>query len=108
LSVPGLHSGYHPAWLEEGPSLFDGGLRIEIPGELDCSRFRADAGPQFALADRIERFGRAMTATQLASVLAVSRIIIYKLAKKNRIPSFRVGSCVRFDPKAAAAWLRKE
>jgi excisionase family DNA binding protein len=43
-----------------------------------------------------------------ASVLAVSRIIIYKLAKKNRIPSFRVGSCVRFDPKAVANWLRRQ
>jgi excisionase family DNA binding protein len=67
---------------------------------------RVSTGPQLALADRIERFGRAMTATQLASFLAVSRIIIYKLAKKNRIPSFRVGSCVRFDPKAVASWLR--
>jgi excisionase family DNA binding protein len=47
-----------------------------------------------------------MTASQLAALLAVSRIIIYKLAKKNRIPSFRVGSCVRFDPKVVAAWLR--
>jgi excisionase family DNA binding protein len=59
-----------------------------------------------ALADRIELFGRAMTATQLATLLSVSRIIIYKLAKKNRIPSFRVGTCVRFDPRAVANWLR--
>jgi excisionase family DNA binding protein len=71
-------------------------------------RRRTPAGPQLALADRIERFGRAMTATQLAAMLAVSRIIIYKLAKKNRIPSFRVGSCVRFDPKAVANWLREQ
>jgi excisionase family DNA binding protein len=60
------------------------------------------------LADRIELFGRAMTATQLAALLSVSRIIIYKLAKKNRIPSFRVGTCVRFDPRAVATWLRKQ
>jgi len=69
-------------------------------------RRRTAAGPQLALADRIERFGRAMTATQLATMVAVSRIIIYKLAKKNRILSFRAGSCVRFDPKALASWLR--
>jgi hypothetical protein len=75
--------------------------------ELARSRFRLAAGPQLALADRIERFGRAMTATHLASVLAVSRIIIiYKLAKKSR--TFRVGSCVRFDPKAIATWLRAQ
>jgi excisionase family DNA binding protein len=69
---------------------------------------RASACPQLALADRIERFGRAMTATQLAALLAVSRIIIYKLAKKGRIPSFRVGTCVRFDPRAVANWLRSK
>jgi hypothetical protein len=40
-----------------------------------------------ALADRIERFGRALTAKQLAALLAVSRIIVYKLAKRRRIPS---------------------
>ncbi len=60
------------------------------------------------LADRIERFGRAMTATQLAALLAVSRIVVYKLAKANRIPSFRIGTCVRFDPKAIANWLRAQ
>jgi excisionase family DNA binding protein len=68
---------------------------------------RRVAAPQ-PLADRIERFGRALTATQLAAMLAVSRIIIYKLAQKGRIPSFRVGTCVRFCPKAIAAWLRAQ
>ena len=51
-----------------------------------------------------------MPATVLrAAPFAVSRIIIckiYKLAKKNRIPSFMVGWCVRFDPKSVANWLR--
>ncbi len=28
-------------------------------------------------------------------------------AATGRIPSFRVGTCVRFDPKAVANWLRK-
>ena len=51
---------------------------------------------------------RTMTATQLAAILAVSRIAIYKVAKKNRIPSFRIGSCVRFDPKAVANWFRSQ
>jgi excisionase family DNA binding protein len=76
--------------------------------ELKFEERRTPAVPPLALADRIERFGPAMTATQLAGLLAVSRIIIYKLAKQNRIPSFRVGSCVRFCPKAIAAWLRAQ
>jgi excisionase family DNA binding protein len=39
--------------------------------------------------------------------LAVSRITIFKLAKARRIPCFRIGTCVRFDPRAVANWLRK-
>ena len=65
------------------------------------------AGPQLALAITSSIFGRAMTATELAAILCVSRIIIHKLAKKNHIPSLGLG-CGRFDPKAIAAWLRAQ
>jgi len=51
--------------------------------------------------------GRALTADELASMLTVSRITIFKQAKEGRIPSFRIGTCVRFDPKMVAQWLRK-
>ena len=61
-----------------------------------------------SLADRIERIGRALTADELAKMLRVSRITIFKQAKAGRIPSFRVGTCVRFCPKAAADWLRRQ
>jgi excisionase family DNA binding protein len=60
------------------------------------------------LADRIERIGRALTANELAEMLTVSRITIFKQAKAGRIPSFRVGTCVRFDPRAVATWLRRQ
>jgi excisionase family DNA binding protein len=60
-----------------------------------------------SLPDRIEEFGHALTAAELADLLAVSPITIVKHAKSGRIPSFRIGSCVRFDPRAVAAWLRK-
>jgi hypothetical protein len=29
------------------------------------------------------------------------------MAKTGRIPSFRVGTCVRFDPRKVADWLKK-
>jgi excisionase family DNA binding protein len=61
----------------------------------------------WSLPDRIEQFKHALTAVELAQLLAVSRITIFKLAKSGRIPSFRVGTCVRFDPRAISAWLRK-
>ena len=60
-----------------------------------------------SLADRIERIDRALTANELADMLAVSRITIFKQAKAGRIPSFRIGTCVRFDPRSVAQWLRK-
>jgi len=61
---------------------------------------------KMSLPDRIERIGRALTANELASLLTVSRITIFKQAKAGRIPSFRIGTCVRFDPKMVAQWLR--
>ena len=60
-----------------------------------------------SLADRIERIGRALTANELAEMLTVSKITIFKQAKAGRIPSFRVGTCVRFDPRSVAQWLRR-
>jgi excisionase family DNA binding protein len=59
-----------------------------------------------SLADQIERVGHALKAAELAELLAVSRILVFKLAKAGRIPSFRVGTCVRFDPRAVANWMR--
>ena len=59
-----------------------------------------------SLADQIEKIGRALTAEELAKLLSVSKVTVFKLAAKGRIPSFRVGTCVRFDPRAVARWLR--
>jgi excisionase family DNA binding protein len=60
-----------------------------------------------SLPDHIEHIGHALTAAELAELLAVSRITIFKQAKAGRIPCFRIGTCVRFDPRAVATWLRK-
>jgi excisionase family DNA binding protein len=67
----------------------------------------SDAPEPLSLADRIERMGRALTADELAEMLTVSRITVFKLAKAGRIPAFRIGTCVRFDPRTVATWLRK-
>jgi excisionase family DNA binding protein len=72
------------------------------------SRELAPAEPPLSLADIIERFGRALTATQLALILSISKIAIYKYAKAGRLPSFRIGTSVRFCPKAVADWLRRQ
>src|SRR5882724_5747205 len=52
------------------------------------SALRPNAAPSAALslADQIEQMGRALTAEDLAALLAVSRITIFKQAKAGRIP----------------------
>ena len=59
-----------------------------------------------ALADQIEKIGRALTAKDLAKLLSASEVTIFKQAATGRIPSFRVGSCV-LDPRAVANWLKR-
>ena len=66
-----------------------------------------DTREPLSLADRIEKIGRALTAYELAEMFTVSRITIFKQAKAGRIPSFRIGTCVRFDPLSVAQWLRR-
>jgi excisionase family DNA binding protein len=61
-----------------------------------------------SIADQIEKIGHALTAEELSKLLSVSRVMIFKQAAAGRIPSFRVGTCVRFDPKAVANWLRSQ
>src|SRR6266851_5652772 len=71
-----------------------------------CNPQNSMAEPM-SLADRIERIGRALTADELANMLTVSKVTIFKQAKAGRIPSFRIGTCVRFDPMSVARWLRE-
>ena len=61
-----------------------------------------------SLASRIKAIHRALNAEELAELLQVSRLTILRRAKKGSIPSFRVGSCVRFDSAAIAKWLMQQ
>ena len=60
-----------------------------------------------SLIDRLKNFQRALTPEELADLLQVSRLTVVRKAKKGTIPSFRVGTCVRFDPKSVALWLMR-
>ena len=48
---------------------------------------------------------RAWKADELAELLGLSRKHILKMAKEQRMPSYRIGGAVRFDPSATADWL---
>ena len=60
------------------------------------------------LADSLERRMSALTVADVAALLNVSERQVYKLASEGRIPCFRVGGSVRFDPSAFASWLRQK
>jgi excisionase family DNA binding protein len=63
--------------------------------------------PSCDLATRIERSPHALTAPELAALLHVGKTVVYDLAKRGRIPHYRLGGSIRFDPATTAAWLRK-
>jgi excisionase family DNA binding protein len=66
-------------------------------------------GPQPQLIqDMLHAFGRALTAEEVARVLSVSPDLIQKRAKRGSIPSFRIGTSVRFCPRKIADWIDKQ
>jgi excisionase family DNA binding protein len=61
-----------------------------------------------SITEQLEGIGHALTAKELAILLSVSPISIYKLARTKRIPSLRIGTSVRFCGKSVAKWLRTQ
>jgi len=45
------------------------------------------------------------TVKQLAAILAVKPLTIYRMVKDGKLPAVRIGRSVRFDPDAVAAFL---
>ena len=66
----------------------------------------SEATESLSLSERIKQTSHALAADDVADLLQVSRLTILRQAKKGVIPSFRVGSLVRFDPKSIAVWLQ--
>lgn len=61
-----------------------------------------------SLADRIDAMDHALTVKELAPLLSVSSTSLYNRAREGRIPSYRIGGSVRFDPHTVAEWLRAQ
>ena len=59
------------------------------------------------LTDFLEKRTTALTVSDIAELLNISERLVYKLAASNRIPSFKVGGSIRFDPFEFAQWLRQ-
>lgn len=59
------------------------------------------------LIETLESREEALNVRQVAELLGVSDKHIYELAAQGKLPAFRVGKAVRFDPQDVADWLRK-
>ncbi|WP_348267906.1 helix-turn-helix domain-containing protein [Edaphobacter sp. DSM 109919] len=73
-----------------------------VPGVVTTS-----ARTLTSVIDIVRNKGCFWNADELAEVLSISRKHIYKLAKSGRIPCYRMGGAIRFDPEATALWLEK-
>jgi excisionase family DNA binding protein len=58
------------------------------------------------LADTVESYGSAITVNELAKILQCSRGQVYKWIEQKRLPAIKIGTMVRLDPSAVAAWIR--
>jgi excisionase family DNA binding protein len=60
------------------------------------------------LPTRIEQCEGALDAVRLGGFLGFKKSTIYEMAADGRIPHYRIGSAVRFDPHIIAEWLRSQ
>jgi excisionase family DNA binding protein len=60
-----------------------------------------------SIAEQVEQFDHALTAGDLARLLNVHKLTIYRMANAGTLPCFRINSAVRFEPRAVARALRE-
>jgi excisionase family DNA binding protein len=60
------------------------------------------------IVERIRRSTSALSVKQLALMLGFTSSNIQKQAKRGKIPSYRIGGAVRFDPVCTADWLQSK
>jgi excisionase family DNA binding protein len=60
------------------------------------------------LEELIESRKSALKVEEVAQILNVSQRLIYQLVAVGEIPHFKVGSAVRFEPKALSKWLHEK
>jgi excisionase family DNA binding protein len=84
---------------------FDEDSSFDLPEALT----RGDLGKKTAgLVGCLNERRQALLVTEVAELLNVSERHVYKLVAAHRIPCFKVGGSIRFDPFAISAWLRQK
>lgn len=58
------------------------------------------------IASRFAAFDHALKIEEVADLLGLNKKTIERMARANRIPSFKIGNQVRFDPRLLAEWAK--
>lgn len=58
-----------------------------------------------SVSEMLAEYGRALTSADVAKVLSVSERLVSQQATAGRLPSFRIGTAVRYCPKELSKWL---
>ena len=56
---------------------------------------------------RIRSFGRALTIAELADILSIAPLTLFRWCKAKRVPHYRLGKTVRFSPHTTLLWLEQ-
>ena len=84
---------------------FDEASSPDLPEQLSRSDISKIA---VGLTDCLDGRRRALVVTDIAELLSISERQVYKLVAAHRIPCFKIGGSIRFDPLAISAWLRQK
>lgn len=57
------------------------------------------------IAERLSRLEQGISAHALGKLLGISSVSVYRAAKRKELPSYRVGTSLRFDGDAVATAL---
>jgi excisionase family DNA binding protein len=72
------------------------------------SREQQQLEPAADMATELAKRKSALTAFEVALLLACSYEHVCKMAKQGRIPSYRINGMVRFDPFLLSVWLKSK
>ena len=84
---------------------FDEASSPDLPEEFSRSDISKIA---VGLTDCLDGKRRALVVTDIAEILSISERQVYKLVASHRIPCFKIGGSIRFDPLAISVWLRQK
>jgi excisionase family DNA binding protein len=60
------------------------------------------------IVERLRAMKKAISVTELAVILGLSRNTVYIYVRKGHIPSYRLRGTVRLDPVVIARWLEQQ